>query len=106
MYIFYYTDWPSVTVNVDDACVTSVKLSLSVLNDKSTCQISSYNLYLMSSGREISPHYINASYYQFIELASNTRYRIQVTFTDGVNDHTVLAGHANTLASLCKFPKY
>ena len=87
---------------MDDACVTSVKLSLSVLNHQSTCHISSYNLSLMSSGREISPHYTNASYYQFNELASNTRHKIQVTFIDGVNVHTMLVGHANTLASLRK----
>ena len=103
--LFYCTDWPSVTVNVDGACATSVKLSFRIITDQSTCHSYSYSLYLMSSGIEIPPDYRNASHYQFNELVSNTSHRIQVTFTDGVSAYTVSAGYANTLNSLRKFPK-
>ena len=104
--LYYYTDWPSVDVSVNDTCTTSVKLLLSILNDQSTCQVSSYFLYLMSSGViELLPDYINGSHYQFNELESNTRHRIQVTFINGVNVHTVSPGYVSTLTALRKFPK-
>ena len=104
--LYYYTDWPSADVSVNDICTTSVKLLLSILNDQSTCEVSSYSLYLMSSGViELLPDYINGSHYQFNELESNTRHRIQVTFINGVNVHTVSPGYVSTPAALRKFPK-
>ena len=104
--LYCYTDWPSTDVIVNDICTTSVKLSLSILNDQSTCQVSSYFLYLMSSGViELFPDYINGSHYQFNELESNTRHRIQVTFINGVNVHTVSPGYVSTPPGLRKFPK-
>ena len=103
--LFCYTDWPSVVFIVEDACIISVKLSLTILKHQSTCHISSHRIHLMSSGREIPPHSIKDSHYQFNELASHTRHRIQVTFTDGVNVHTELPGYVNTPASLRKFHK-
>ena len=104
--LFCYTDWPSVVVSVDKACITSVNLSFAMYTNQSTCPLSSYQLYLLSSGREISPHYRKDSHYQFNRLASNSRHTIQVAFTDGVNVHTVSHGYVNTPASLCMFPKY
>ena len=101
--LFYYTDWPSANVSVNDICSTSVILSLSILKDQSTCQISSYFVFLMSSGIELSPHYTNGSHHQFNKLESNTSHRIQVTFTDGANVHTVSPGYVNTLTALRKF---
>ena len=102
--LFCYIDWPSVVFTVEDACITSVKISLTIVKHQSTCHVSSHRIHLMSSGREISPHSRESSHYQFNELESNASHRIKVTFTDGVNVHTELPGYVNTPASLCKFP--
>ena len=103
--LFCYIDWPSVVVSVDKACITSVNLSLTIDTNQSTCHLSSYHLYLVSSDREISPYSRKDSHYQFNELASNSRHTIQVAFTDGVNVHTVSPkpGYVNTPASLRMF---
>ena len=58
----------------------------------------------MPSGTEISPYFEKTFHYQFNGLEANTRHRIEITFIYGVSYHTEIAGHVDTLASLCKFP--
>ena len=93
-------------VTVDEVCATSIKLSLIIHTDQSTCQISSYDLYLVVNGSRISPHSKNSSHYQFNGLATNTEHHIQVFYDDDVRVTQTRVGKANTLASLRKFPKY
>ena len=93
---------------MDEVCVTSVKLSLSVYTNQSTCQVSSYQVHLSLYGTMIQPSSKNSEslHYEFNGLAVNRRYRIQVTYTytGTANTVTVLRGYVNTLAPLGKFP--
>ena len=92
---------------MDKVCVTSVMLSLFTRFSSSTCELSSYHPYLISSGREILPHSKMDSSYHFNKLSINTSYTIRVSSTykrDGSRlSYTI--GHVNTLAPLRKFPK-
>ena len=91
---------------MNEVCATSVNLSLTIITNQWTCRVFSYDLFLISSGIAISPHSRKDSHYQFTGLSANTRHSINVTFTSGVSVNTVSVGNANTLGSLCKFPKY
>ena len=100
--MYYYTDWPSIGIVVDEVCVTSIKLTVTIFHRQSTCQVSSCDVHMMSSGREESPYSEKAYRYQFNGLVSNTKYGILVVFENNVTVHKVLAGYVTTLASLRK----
>ena len=83
-----------------------MKLSLTIHTDQSTCQTSSYDLYLVAYGRRISPYSKNSSHYQFNGLSSNTSHSIHVSYRNGESTNRVHIGYTNTPAVLRKFPNY
>ena len=92
---------------MDEVCITSVKLSLSIYTNESTCQASSYHVYLVARGRTIQPADTNLETFQYVftGLSSSTRHDIQVTYRSAVNASivTVPSGYTNTPAPQRKF---
>ena len=93
-------------VTIDEVCTTSVKLSLNIYTDSSTCPIASFDLHLVEHGKRISPHSRNSSHYQFNGLEANTEHHIQFFYDNGVHITQMHVGDVYTLASLRKFSKY
>ena len=73
-----YVDPPFVSINVDEACTTSLIISL-IINSHPTCGNVSCNVSI--SGSVINSDTDDSSKYTIGELESNTTYKITVTFT-------------------------
>ena len=100
--VLYLTGPPSANIIIDEACITSVTLSLSIYSH-SACGGLSHHVNLILSGRAISPVSNNGSTYTFNGLATNTRHNVTVTLINNASDINVFSESVKTLASRRKF---
>ena len=89
---------------MDEVCVTTIIISMTINSFASTCEISSHRLSLRLLGRDVLPHSRMGSRYLFNKLRTNTRYQIRVLYftADGNSRHVVSFQFVTTKALLRK----
>ena len=96
---FPVTDAPSVIINVDEICTTSITISLNTYSHPA-CGDVSHNVTI--SGNVIYPDTINGSKYTIDNLQSDTLYNITVTSTYNSGSR-IITQSMNTSSSRCQY---